>query len=79
MQDVIDEGGPTSSVWAREVFCALGDGDVDCVGVLQQLEVVDYSGWLVVEQDLLASTTDRITRGIWDQRRNRQFLKDYGF
>jgi len=79
MQDVIDEGEPTSAIWSREVFCALGDGDVDCVGVLQQLEVVDFSGWLVVEQDLFASTTDRIARGISDQRRNRQFLKGHGF
>ena len=78
MQDIIDGGEPASNVWSREVFCPLGDGDVDCVGVLQQLEVMDYSGWLVVEQDAFASTTERIAQGLDDQRRNRRFLSGQG-
>jgi inosose dehydratase len=78
MQDVIDEGDPAATVWSREVFCALGEGDVDCVGILQQLEVVGYQGWLVVEHDAFPSTVDRIVQGFDDQRRNRQFLLGLG-
>lgn len=79
MQDIVDEGEPAASVWSREVFCALGDGDVDCVGVLQQLEAVAYSGWLVVEQDAYPSATDRIIQAVVDQRRNREFLRRHDY
>ena len=78
MYDIIDSGGPASTVWSREVFCPLGEGDVDCVGSLQQLAVMGYSGWLVVEQDAFASTPERIAQGLDDQRRNRRFVADQG-
>ena len=78
MQGVIEDNEPTPAIWSREVFCALGRGDVDCVGILNQLEVNDFSGWLVVEQDIFPQTSARFAQAIEDQRLNRQFLTSHG-
>ncbi len=43
--------GPTSV--GQGVFCELGQGDVDFPGVLRALVGIGYSGWIVVEQDVL--------------------------
>lgn len=78
MNAVINDNEPTPAIWSREVFCALGQGDVDCVGILQQLEVNDFNGWLVVEQDIFPQTSARFAQAIEDQNLNRQFLAAHG-
>jgi len=78
MEGVIEDNEPTPAIWSREVFCALGQGDVDCAGILQQLEVNDFSGWLVVEQDIFPQTSQRFAQAIEDQRLNREFLRAHG-
>ena len=35
------------------IFCELGKGDVDFPGVTNELRQTNYSGWIVVEQDVL--------------------------
>lgn len=35
------------------LFCELGKGDIDFPAVLAELRAMDYSGWIVVEQDVL--------------------------
>ena len=40
-------------IWRRRAFCALGDGDIPIDDVLAALSEISYSGWLVVEQDVL--------------------------
>ena len=35
------------------LFCELGKGDIDFPAILAQLEAMNYSGWIVVEQDVL--------------------------
>ncbi|MDN3670371.1 sugar phosphate isomerase/epimerase [Echinicola jeungdonensis] len=35
------------------VFCKLGEGAVNFDAIIQKLEAMDYSGWIVVEQDVL--------------------------
>jgi inosose dehydratase len=37
---------------ANGVFCPLGEGDVDIVGVIKQLQAGAYDGWAVFEQDV---------------------------
>ena len=37
----------------RGVFCELGKGAVDFPAIVQQLHAMNYSGWIVVEQDVL--------------------------
>jgi inosose dehydratase len=79
MQDIIEDNEPSSAVRTREVFCPLGQGDVDCAGILQQLEVNDFSGWLVVEQEILPQSWARVAQAIDDQKSNRLLLSRHGF
>jgi inosose dehydratase len=61
--------GPTSV--GHGVFCELGQGGVDFPEILKALERTDYSGWIVVEQDVLPGTgTPRESA-----RRNREYLR----
>ena len=79
MDGIIADDEPTTSIWSREAFCALGAGDVDIDGVLAQLQRNDFSGWLVVEQDIFPQTSARFDQAISDQRTNRQFLAERSF
>ncbi|MHB8379297.1 MAG: sugar phosphate isomerase/epimerase family protein [Acidimicrobiales bacterium] len=78
MDTVIADGEPTPAIWSREVFCALGEGDVDLDGVLKELEQLDFEGWLVIEQDIFPQTAERFAKAIADQHANRQYLKNRG-
>lgn len=58
----------------RGVFCELGQGCVDFAGVLHQLRSRSYTGWIVVEQDVLPGMgTPRESA-----RRNREYLRTIG-
>jgi inosose dehydratase len=78
MDAIIADNEPTPAIWSREAFCALGEGDVDISGVLSELERLDFSGWLVVEQDIFPQTSARFTKAIDDQKANRRYLADHG-
>ncbi|HEV7958144.1 MAG TPA: TIM barrel protein [Acidimicrobiales bacterium] len=78
MDSVIADHEPTPAIWSREVFCALGDGDVDLDGVLKELERLNFEGWLVVEQDIFPQTAARFAQAVIDQKNNRQFLASRG-
>jgi inosose dehydratase len=78
MDAVIADNEPTPAIWTREVFCALGEGDVDIDGVLQELERINFEGWMVVEQDIFPQTSERFAKAIADQRTNREFLSSRG-
>jgi inosose dehydratase len=78
MDGVIADNEPTPAIWSREVFCALGEGDVDLDGVLQELERINFEGWMVVEQDIFPQTSARFAKAVADQRTNRQFLSSRG-
>jgi len=79
MDALIRDGEPTPAIWAREVFCALGQGDVDLDGVLDELKRLGFSGWLVVEQDIFPQTAERFAQAIVDQKANRAYLAARGF
>ena len=61
-QDVIDRivagSMPVESIWQERAFCDLGDGDVPVGEILSRLKAMDYSGWLVVEQDIMPGPDD---------------------
>jgi inosose dehydratase len=78
MDGIIADDQPAKTIWSREAFCALGEGDVDVVGVLTTLESMDFGGWLVVEQDILPQTANRFAKAIEDQKFNRRFLAEHG-
>ena len=56
------------------VFCELGRGDVDFPAVLGRLDAAGYSGWLVVEQDVLPS----LGAPAESAGRNRRYLRSLG-
>jgi inosose dehydratase len=78
MDQLIADDEPAPSIWSREVFCALGQGDVDLDAVLKELEALNFEGWLVVEQDIFPQTAERFAQAVADQKANREWLKSRG-
>ena len=64
--------GPTSV--GNGVFCELGRGDVDFPSVVKALQDIGYSGWIVVEQDVLPGMGTPKESA----QRNRDYLKGIG-
>lgn len=58
------------------VFCELGKGSVDFPAILAHMESLGYSGWAIVEQDVLTDDLDAPRRSA---RRNRDYLKKLGY
>ena len=56
---VIADAADMPEAWRRGVFCELGTGDVDLDSFFGELARSDYSGWLVVEQDMVPRSTRR--------------------
>jgi inosose dehydratase len=78
MDAVIADHEPTPAIWSREVFCALGEGDVNLDAVLSELETLNFEGWLVVEQDIFPQTSARFAQATADQQKNRKYLASRG-
>ena len=77
LEEIVAQAAPVEEIWRRQAFCALGDGDIDIAGVLEALAEIDYSGWLVVEQDVLPDP-ENPGQPARDQRRNREYLRQHG-
>jgi inosose dehydratase len=77
LEEIVAEAAPVQEIWRRKAFCALGDGDIDIAGVLESLGEIGYSGWLVVEQDVLPDP-DNPNEPAEDQGRNREYLRGHG-
>ena len=75
---IVREAAPVAEIWRRKAFCRLGDGDLDVDGVLDVLRA-GYSGWLVVEQDVLPDPAGPSGQPATDQRANREYLMARGF
>jgi inosose dehydratase len=78
MKGIVEDGAPVTEIWSREAFCALGNGDLDVQEILDGLQTAGFSGWLVVEQDILPRTAERFARAAADQRDNRAYLSERG-
>ena len=77
-QSVVDDGMPTNAIWQQEVFPRLGEGALDVDAFLGALRDIDYTGWMVVEQDIFPTTAERFAQAAADQRANREFLRGRG-
>ena len=66
------------SIWQERAFCDLGDGDVPVTEILGRLKAMDYSGWLVVEQDIMPGPDDPAAAQA-AQVSNRAVLRANGF
>lgn len=59
---------------ANGVFCELGRGSVDFRAIVEELHAQEYSGWIVVEQDVLPGMGNPKVCA----QRNREFIKSHG-
>jgi len=59
---------------ANGVFCELGKGSVDFRAIVEELHTQKYSGWIVVEQDVLPGMGNPKVCA----QRNREFIKSLG-
>lgn len=78
LEAIVAEAAPVEEIWRRRAFCALGAGDVPIDDVLDALDDVGYSGWIVVEQDIIPSSADPRGQAMREQEANRQFLRERG-
>jgi inosose dehydratase len=78
MAGIVADGAPATEIWSREAFCVLGGGDLDVDAILDGLRGIAFSGWLVVEQDILPRSAERFARAAVEQRHNREFLAERG-
>lgn len=76
LERCIQERASMREVWRAGVFCPLGAGDVDIHAILSRL--AGRSGWLVVEQDVLADGTVDLADAARQQAANRELLRAYG-
>ena len=81
-QDVLDaivaDRAPVMDIWTRRAFCRLGDGDVAIDEVLDALRETGYSGWLVVEQDMIPNEDEPVELAAAEQAQNREYLRARG-
>lgn len=75
LEQVVAEGAGMRQVWGRRAFVALEQGDLDTGGVMDTIIASDYTGWLVVEQDVLPTPADDPDRTQSDQIHNREVLR----
>jgi len=69
-----EEGWDYFKSVARGVFCELGKGSVDFKAIVKELEIQNYSGWIVVEQDVLPGMGNPKVCA----QRNRDFIRSLG-
>jgi inosose dehydratase len=74
---VIEDGADMPEAWRRGVFCELGTGDVDLDAFFAELSRSRYSGWLVVEQDMVPLSPQDVVEAIAAQERNRTWLSEH--
>jgi inosose dehydratase len=78
LEQIVSEGAPVKEIWRRRAFCPLGEGDIPIAEVLAAIGEIGYTGWLVVEQDILPAPSDG-DLAVRQQRRNREYLREHGF
>jgi inosose dehydratase len=74
---VIADGADMPEAWRRGVFCELGTGDVDLDAFFTELGRSGYSGWLVVEQDMVPQSPQDAADAEAAQMRNRAWLREH--
>jgi inosose dehydratase len=63
--------------WKRGVFCPLGAGVVDFPRVIDGLRERSYSGWLIVEQDVVPDAAGRLVPDpLESARQSRAYLRE---
>src|SRR5207342_2301027 len=76
LEGVLADRADMPEAWRRGVFCELGTGDVDLDSFFAELSRSDYSGWLVVEQDMVPQSPQDAANAEASQVRNRAWLAE---
>lgn len=78
---VLAAGGGMVEVWSSGAFTAFGNGDIDLPAVMGRMAEIDYEGWVIVEQDVLAAPgtelEDFLAQRAADHRQNREALRQW--
>ncbi|WP_159621774.1 TIM barrel protein [Ruania rhizosphaerae] len=74
LRDVVARKAGMRQVWTERAFVPLGDGDLDLDATMEQILGSGYSGWLVIEQDVIPQAGDDSGQPQAHQRRNRDAL-----
>ncbi|GAB2963685.1 TIM barrel protein [Nonomuraea fastidiosa] len=77
LAQALADGVDLRELMGRGGFARLGEGELDLPAVIRTLDEIDYSGWVIVEQDTLPGRRT-VAQNIADQAANRQKLKDLG-
>lgn len=76
---VVAQGGGMTEIWSSGAFVAVGEGDLDITAVMQTMSERGFSGWVVVEQDVLngsdISIADFAAQRAADQSTSRDVLR----
>ncbi|MGI9624633.1 MAG: TIM barrel protein, partial [Acidimicrobiales bacterium] len=77
IEGIVRDAEPVETIWSRRAFPPLGQGDVAIHEILELLLAQGYSGWLVVEQDIMPGPDDPESAHS-DQVANRARLSQQG-
>lgn len=77
IEEIISDHDTVDAIWRRRAFAPLGQGDVPVDDIVEALLRFGYSGWLVVEQDIMPGPTDP-GRAHAHQVANREVLRSHG-
>ena len=75
LQQVPASDDMVREIWARRVFVPLGEGDLALEALIDAVVAQRFSGWLVVEQDVILQDSADVARAVADQRANREALR----
>lgn len=73
-EEVVEKDLDYFEAVGKGIFCELGKGSIDFRAVLDELRNQNYSGWIVVEQDVLPGMGSPKESA----KRNREFLQSIG-
>jgi inosose dehydratase len=75
LRDALRGDDPMTAVWEGRVFVPLGEGDLAVDQLVQEVVDSGYSGWLIVEQDVVPRSTADVERARDEQVANRDRLR----
>lgn len=77
LHEALQADDPMRSVWEKQVFVPLGEGDLAMDALLDEVVAGAYEGWLIVEQDVVPRSTVDVERAKNDQIANREALRTW--
>lgn len=77
IREALKSDDPMRTVWEKRVFVPLGAGDLEVDSLIESILASGYSGWLIVEQDVVPRSAEDIAQAKDDQAANREALRKW--